>query len=246
MLYRLRADLHVHTCLSPCGDLQMSPQKIAEQARMRNIGMLAICDHNSARNIQAVMRAARGAAITVLPGMEVCTREEIHVLGIFEDLGGAFALQSLVYDHLPGQNTPDVLGLQVVANEFDEVVDYEERRLFGASELSLEQVVDEIHRQGGIAIASHIDRETYSVVSQLGFIPETPAFDALELTRHIRDHEALQRFPRCREVAVVRNSDAHQLDDLGVNTSEYLLERPTFGELRKALRREDGRMVCEH
>jgi hypothetical protein len=223
----------------------MSPLKITAEARRRNIGMVAICDHNSAQNVSAVIRAAKSTGVVVLPGMEVCTKEEIHVLGIFEHAESAFALQSMVYDHLPGKNNPDVFGLQVVASEFDEVLDLQERLLIGACELPVDRVVDEIHRLGGVAIASHVDRESYSVFSQLGFIPPTVRFDALELTSHIRNDEARIRYASAGDVAFVRSSDAHQVGDLGQNASEYLLETPTFKEIRKALKREDGRKVCE-
>jgi len=235
----------VHTCLSPCGDLMMSPRKIAAQACKKHIDILAICDHNSAENVPAVMRAARMGEVTVLPGMEICTREEIHVLAIFEYDSLAFAMQSIVYDRLPGKNDADAFGLQVVANEHDEVVGIQERLLMGAVELSVDEVVSDIHTLGGVAIASHIDREHSSVISQLGFIPATLRFDALELSVHITTEDARERFAPYAEYAFVRNSDAHFLDDVGNNTSEYLLERPTFSELARALRRTDGRMVCE-
>lgn len=245
MLFRIRADLHVHTCLSPCGELQMSPRKIAAEARIRNLGMLAICDHNSAQNVPAVLSAAKATGVVVLPGMEVCTKEEIHVLGIFERPDAAFALQSIVYDHLPGKNDPDVFGLQVVASEFDEVLEIEERLLIGACELPVDRVVEEIHRLDGIAIASHVDRESFSVFSQLGFIPANVRFDALELTSHIRNEEARDRFASAGKVAFVRSSDAHQIDELGKNVSEYLIEEPTFSEIQRAFKQEDGRKVCE-
>jgi PHP family Zn ribbon phosphoesterase len=245
MLRRFRADLHVHTCLSPCGDLQMSPQKIAAQARRLNIEIIGVCDHNTAENVPAVMRAGEPMGVVVLPGMEVCTREEIHILAIFGTLHAAIELQALVYDHLSAKNDPDIFGLQVVANEFDEVVGFQEKLLIGAADVSLEQMVDAIHRLEGIAIASHIDRESYSVISQLGFIPDMVTFDALELTCHIRMSEAQDRFGRSGVNTFIRNSDAHVLEDLGKNMNEYLLEQPTFEEIRKALRGEQGRMVCE-
>jgi hypothetical protein len=222
----------------------MSPLKITAAAHTRNIGIVAICDHNSAENAAAVMWAAGSAEVVVLPGMEVCTREEIHVLAIFGSLEAAFALQAEVYDHLTGRNDPDVFGLQVVANERDEVVAFQDKLLIGAVDMPVDRVVNEIHRLGGIAIAAHVDRESYSVVSQLGFIPETPAFDAFELTGHIGDHDARKRFGGSTVRTWIRNSDAHQLDDLGKNTCEYLLERPAFDEIRMALGRVNGRTVC--
>lgn len=244
MLRRVRADLHVHTCLSPCGDLEMSPMKIAARAHQRGIGIVAICDHNSSENVPAVMKAGARHDLVVLPGMEICTREEVHVLAIFGGLEEALAMQSIVYEHLHGGNDPAVFGLQVLANEQDEVLAFQERLLIGAVDLPLELIVNEIHRLGGLAVASHIDRDSYSVISQLGFIPGALRFDALELSAHISSQGAHERFAPYAACTFVRNSDAHFLDDVGENTCEYMLERPTFEEIRKAFRGEDGRMVC--
>ena len=244
MLRRFRADLHVHTCLSPCGDLFMSPRKIASRAESLRIALLAVCDHNSAGNALAVMRAA-GTNVTVLPGLEICTREEIHVLALFGEIEAARAMQEKVQRHLEGTNDPEAFGLQILANELDEVMGYEDRLLIGATGLAIEEVVDAIHRLDGLAIAAHVDRESYSVISQLGFIPENVRFDALELSRSVTAKE----FRRTRSAPVgcpfIRNSDAHYLDDVGTNTGEYELDRPSFRELRKALRAEDGRHFCD-
>jgi len=244
MLRRFRADLHVHTCLSPCGDLEMSPIKITRQARERGIEIIAICDHNSLENAPAVMRAAKGLGPVVLPGMELCTKEEVHVLALFGRLSDAEAMQSIAYNHLSGRNDPAAFGLQVVSNERDEVLGFQDRLLIGALDLDLEEIVQDIHRLGGIAVASHIDRESFSVISQLGFIPASVFFDALEVSGNISRAEAGKRFAAYERYTFLRNSDAHFLEDVGKNTSTYLLERPTFEEVCKALRSEDGRMVC--
>ena len=244
MLRRFRADLHIHTCLSPCGDLRMSPRNITAQAGKRGIMLLAVCDHNSAENVAAVMKAAETSDVTVLPGMEVCSREEIHVLAIFEDLESVLSLQSMVYEHLTGKNNPEVFGLQVVANERDEVMGYQDRLLIGAVNLPVEAIVETVHRLGGVAVASHIDRESFSVISQLGFIPETLKFDALELSSNIGDEEARRRFVAYGDSTFIRNSDAHELQDLGKNTSEYMLDHPSFREIQMAFRKLDGRLIC--
>jgi PHP family Zn ribbon phosphoesterase len=206
--------------------------------------LLAVCDHNSSDNVAAVMKAAEASNVTVLPGMEVCSREEIHVLAIFEDLDSVLSLQSTVYQHLAGKNDPEAFGLQVVAHECDEVVGYQERLLIGAVNLPIEEVVDTIHKLGGIAVASHIDRESFSVISQLGFIPETLKFDALELSSNIGDEEARRRFVAYGDGTFIRNSDAHELQDLGKNTSEYMLDHPSFREIQMAFASVDGRQVC--
>ncbi|MEK6755553.1 MAG: PHP domain-containing protein [Bacteroidota bacterium] len=243
MLRYLRADLHIHTCLSPCGDLKMSPQKIIAKVLEHKLHIIAITDHNSAENVHAVMKCAEGKKVVVLPGMEVCTREEVHILAIFETEELALELQSFVYDHLQGENNPDVFGLQVIANEFDEVEGYQNRLLIGATDVSTEHIVGAIHQLHGLAIASHIDRESYSVIGQLGFIPETLGFDALEISINTNDEEARKRFQEYSRYTFIRNSDAHYLDDIGKAMSGYLLEEPSFQEIMKAIRNEDGRMV---
>ncbi len=244
MVRRFRADLHIHTCLSPCADLEMTPKNIVARAREQRLAMIAVCDHNSAENAPAVCRAAEGQNLVVLAGMEVCTREEAHVLALFEDCNAALTLQSLVYSTLTGLNDPEVFGLQVIANERDEVVAMEPRLLIGATGLPVDELVNEIHRLGGLAIASHIDRESFSVIGQLGFLPKDLGFDALELSRNIDEAGARTRFKDYEGSTFVRNSDAHRLTDIGHNVTDYRMEEPAFRELRRALRNEDRRIVC--
>lgn len=243
MLKVINADLHIHTCLSPCGDLEMSPKKIVAESLKKGMDAIAICDHNSAKNVAAVLKAAEGQRLLVLPGMEVCTREEVHVLTIFDSLKSAYEVQALIDGLLNAKNDPDVFGMQVIANEFDEVVGFEDKLLIGAVDLSVDRLVEEVHHQDGIAIASHIDRETYSVIGQLGFIPESVKFDALELSSNIAEDAALVRFADYRNYMFVRNSDAHYLDDIGKNTSRYLLGELSFDEFAWAFKSIDGRMV---
>jgi PHP family Zn ribbon phosphoesterase len=243
MLRIFRADLHIHTCLSPCGDISMSPKRIVSKAVERDIDIIAINDHNSAENAQAAIRAAEGLSLTVLPGMEVCTREEIHVIALFENLQSALELQQIVYDSLQGENDAETFGLQVVANEADEVVRFNSKLLIGAADISVDDIVGAIHRLGGIAIASHIDRPSYSVIGQLGFIPDNLKFDALEISTGTTIENARTRYPEYSGAVFVQNSDAHNLDGIGKGTTQLLLEKPSFIEIKKALENKEGRTV---
>ena len=238
-----KTDLHVHTCLSPCADLTMSPRKIVAEVLRQQLDIIAITDHNSAENVSAVRKAAAGSAVVVLAGMEVCTVEEAHVLAVFDNPESALALQALVFDHLQGENNPDVFGLQVIANEADEVEGFQEKLLIGATDISLEETVKAVHRLGGLAIAAHIDRESFSVIGQLGFIPETVRFDALEISTNISNEEAGTRFREYAAYRFIRNSDAHFLDQLGKNATGFLLEQPTLQEIADVLHASDGRNV---
>lgn len=243
MMRSFPADLHVHTCLSPCAEVEMSPRRVVAQALHNALQIIAVTDHNSARNAGATMRAAAGTNLTVLPGLEVCTAEEVHVLALFDDPAQAGALQELVYSGLHGVNAPGTFGMQVIADEFDVVEAFEEKLLIGAAEIGLEEMVRAIHRLGGLAIASHIDREAYGVIGHLGFIPPAVSFDALEISPAVGDAKAEERFSAYRGTPFVRNSDAHSPGDIGRGRTWYALGAPTAAEIGLALRGERGRCL---
>ena len=238
------ADLHVHTCLSPCAGLDLTPMKIVKKARERGLSLIAVTDHNSAENAAAVMAAARGSDLRVLPGMEVTTAEEAHVVALFETLDSAAALQHVVFDNLiPGKNDENLFGMQVIANEFDEVAGFNERLLIGATTLDLGEVVDTIHRFGGLAVAAHIDREGFSVIGQLGFIPDGMDFDALEISKELSLTQGRARFREYERFPFVTSSDAHKLDDIGTVSTSFRAARPEMDEIRLALSGERGREI---
>jgi hypothetical protein len=244
MLRWFRADLHVHTCLSPCGELEMSPRRIVEEARRRELDLIAITDHNSAENAAAVLRAAEGTTVGVLPGLEVCSNEEVHVLALFDALSPAFELQEAVYRSISAENDPDAFGLQVIANEHDEVEGFQHRLLIGATDMTIDDVVRRIHDLNGLAVASHVDRESFGIIGQLGFIPRTLRFDALEISGSASAEESGRLFREYAMYEFIRSSDAHAPGDIGKGTTSFLIEAPTCEELRKAFRREGGRRVA--
>ena len=241
MLKTMRADLHIHTCLSPCGDLGMSPKGIAEQAKTKEIDILGICDHNSAENIPALIKAAQKYEIVVLPGMEVTSQEEVHILALFDEPDSALRLQEIIYAHLPGENDEDTFGMQVVVNAEGEVLGFNKKLLIGASTLPVEEVVTTIHALQGLAIASHIDREGFSLIGQLGFIPEGLDLDALEISPAISYEEAQSRFNPPYPLTCA--SDAHFVEDIGKGYTSFYIEEGTTEEIKKALMNAEGRKV---
>ncbi len=246
MLRIYRADLHIHTCLSPCGDLDMSPRKIVQIAIERGLDIIAITDHNASENILGAMKAAAGKPLTVLAGMEVASAEEAHLLALFGKLESLAQFQQIVYDHLPSFGIDQrVRDEQVIVNENDEVEGFNEHLLFGASELTFHQLVAEVHRLGGLAIASHIDRESFSLIGQLGFIPNDLPLDALEVSYHSSLEQARELFPDARRFPLIKNSDAHYPNEIGRQTTRFLLDRPTIEEIRLALHHSQGREVLE-
>ncbi len=244
MLKCFHADLHIHTCLSSCADLTMSPSRIIKRAREMKLDILGICDHNSAENVQATINASSDTNITVLAGMEVTTAEEVHIIALFDGIKEIIELQSLVYAHLPPEeNNEELFGPQIIANELDEVEGYNKRLLISATALTIETYVNRIHDLGGLAVAAHIERESFSIIGQLGFIPKDLELDALELSFNTSQAEALEKFPEIKTLPQVFSSDAHFLHDIGKASTSFLLAEPTVSEIRKALRNEDGRMV---
>lgn len=240
----MTADLHVHTCLSPCSTLDMTPRKIVAQARLMKLEMIAVTDHNSAENAGAVMRAADGTGLVVIPGMEITTAEEAHVLGLFGSLDGALAMQEFVYEHLtPGENDEELFGLQVIASELDEVEGMCTRLLMGSTDLAVDQIVAAISRHGGIAVAAHIDRESFSLPGQLGFIPPDLDLAAAEISRRLTLTEARERFPEYAQYTFLAASDAHDLNQVGCNPARLLVAGTDFAEMTAALAGRDGRRV---
>ncbi len=243
MLKRFRCDLHIHTCLSPCAELDMYPRVLVERCVSERLDMIAICDHNASENVPYVIRAAQGKPLVVLPGMEITSREEVHILALFDNLEGLQQVQETVYGALKGLNDEDAFGCQAIVNEMDEVEGINERLLIGATGFPLGEILTGIRRSGGLAIASHIDRESFSVISQLGFIPQDIRFDALEISRATGLKRGMRRFPEYAGCAFIENSDAHFLKDIGSGFTEYLLEEPSLAELKLAFEGKDGRSI---
>jgi PHP family Zn ribbon phosphoesterase len=220
----------------------MSPREIVTASLKKGLSLIAITDHNSAENVEATERAARGTGLEVLAGMEITSSEEVHILALFESPDHAGAMQDIVQDNLPaGENDERLYGHQIIVNEHNEVMGFNRRLLIAATGLGVHEIVDRIRSLGGISIASHVDKEAFSVLSQLGFIPDDLRFDAIELSPKVRRSEAEETFKGLKGFPWVSFSDAHYIRDIGTRVTTFTLMEPTFQEMKKALRRADGR-----
>lgn len=244
MLSEYRADLHIHTILSPCTELtEMSPHAIVERARQIGLNLIAICDHNSCENVAATRKISLGTDLAVLAGIEITSKEEVHTLGLFDREEEALSVQEIVYRHLPGENDEETFGYQVIANENDEVLGFNQKLLIGATTLALEAVVDLIHSFNGLAIAAHVDREGFSIIGQLGFVPPGLALDALEISPRMDASGVQKTIPQTKDYPLITSSDAHTLEDIGKSSTTFLMERASVGEMQLALKGEEGRTV---
>jgi len=238
MLRPFRMDLHIHTCLSPCGMPENVPTRIIEKAAERGLHAIGICDHNASENVAAVHGAAKKSTIQVFGGMEVTTEEEIHILALFENDGDLQHMQDLVYENLAGINDPEAFGQQYIVDEEDYTTGFNERLLMGATSLNLNEVVGAVHTHNGLAIASHIDRDAFSIMSQLGMMPDDLELDAVELSRHYKSSQfELDNIG----LPCVAFSDAHQLDDIGSIFTSFTIKSPSIVEIQKALQGLEGR-----
>lgn len=246
MLKVYLGDLHVHTVLSPCASHNMAPSFIVERARQRGLDLVAVTDHNSAENVVAVVEAARGSGLHVLPGMEVETVEEVHVLTLFDTVEQVLFWQEMVYARLPDlPNEESVFGVQLIVDAEDQPVRKESRRLLIATGLSLQMVVDEVTQLGGICIAAHVDRPSYSLIQNLGFVPPGLALAALELSKNVSAPEYTRR-AGLEGYGIVQSSDAHDLEDLGLAHTEFFVTAPTVDEIRLACLGQCGRRAVPH
>jgi hypothetical protein len=238
---KYRAELHVHTVLSPCAEVEMIPPLIIHSALDLNINLLAITDHNSTANIPAMMDAAVNSGITILPGMELQTREEVHLLCFFDKPRQAFALQQLIDPLLPPiNNDPEHFGEQFVVDSTGDFLRTEPRLLLASVNIGLDDAVLEIHKLGGLAIPAHVDRKAYGLINMLGFFPPQAQFDAVEISRFTSPetmgllHPGIKRFP------VIQSGDVHRLNEF-IGKCYFKLETPSIGEMLKAFKSLGGR-----
>jgi predicted metal-dependent phosphoesterase TrpH len=221
----------------------MHPAELIQAALRADLDAVAVCDHNSVDNAAAVCRAGTAVGIPVIPGVEITSEEEVHILGLLPDMEAALTLQSRILRALPGRNDPRVFGMQVIANENAEVLGFNEHLLSGATTLSVDAVVDAIHQVNGLAVASHVDRERFGIIGQLGMIPPDLPLDALEVSQRMPLPAARAAYAAHGKYPLLCASDAHDPKDVGRAASWLYLEAPTLSELRQAFSEHGGRMV---
>lgn len=219
-------DLHIHTALSACSDNEMTPNNIINMAVLKGLDIIAITDHNSIGNFEAVSKCGVKNGILVVPGMEIETREEVHLLSFFPGMAEAEKMQEIVQASLPKLKIrEDIFGQQVLYDENDYVTGYFDNLLSIASEISIEEVFEAVDSLKGVVVPAHVDRESYSLISNLGVIPQNLNIEYVEVSKQCDILSLMSRYPYLAKYNILRSSDAHTLGSI--------MERESFIELEE-------------
>jgi len=212
---KLAYDLHIHSCLSPCGDMDMTPANIAGMAALNELDVIALTDHGTCRNCEAAMKAGENYGVLVIPGMELTTEEEIHVVCLFPSLEKAMEFDAFAYEKLQKiTNRPEIFGRQVIMDEEDEEKGEEPNLLINATNLSFDKVYEAVARFSGVMIPAHIDKRANSLIANLGFIPEDSRFVCAEVKDLSRLAELREQYPYLKGCNIINDSDAHYMDHI--------------------------------
>lgn len=240
----LLADFHIHTLLSPCAEIEMTPHHIVMRAAQYGVDAVAITDHNASANAAAAVEAAKSYGVKVFPGMEVECREEAHIVVLFDTLEQLAAWQKIVDAHMSGlKNNAERFGAQFIVDDDDNFIAEEERMLLGPLKLPAAEVIQKVNAMGGMAIAAHVDRPAYSLLMQLGFLPSDMGLAAAEISSAgIRELKEQKLKLALGGLNYVTDSDAHMMDSF-INGPKNLItvKSLTVAELKLALAAEGGR-----
>lgn len=211
----LTYDLHIHSCLSPCGDDDMTPANIAGMAAIKGLDVIALTDHNTCRNCPALLKMAENYGILAIPGVEVTTSEEIHAVCLFPTLEAALNFDVFLYDRLlPFPNDETIFGKQQIYNEQDEVVGTLEKLLINSTEISIDHLGELAKSYGGVMFPAHVDKSSNSLISSLGMIPPDSTFKTAEVKDLKKLHELRRQHPYLNQCRIISNSDAHYLEQI--------------------------------
>ena len=234
---KLKYDLHIHSCLSPCGDNDMTPYNLTNMAKICGCDIIALTDHNTCFNCESAMKAGENIGLTVVPGMELCTSEEIHCICLFPELKNALSFSDYVKSTLPPiKNKEKIFGNQYIMNEADGILGSFDLLLTTASGISIESLDSLMKDYGGLWYPAHIDRNSYSVISALGDFPDSLETSVFELTYDADEKLYREKYPSTKDKILLRSSDAHYLENLMTEKMEIETDDNSIKGLVEVLR----------
>jgi 3',5'-nucleoside bisphosphate phosphatase len=220
---KFAVDLHIHTALSPCGDEDMTPNNIVNMALLKGLDLIAVTDHNCCANLEAVIDAGRNKGLMVIPGIEVQSKEEVHLVCLFKKLEKAQQFGSLIYESLPDiQNNEDLFGKQLIMDASDTMMGKVDKLLLSSCNYSVNEIFKMVSDNDGLCIPAHVDRSAYSIISNLGFIPTDLGVKIVEISKKTSTESLVSKMPFLKKYKKVISSDAHYLWD--INEREYFVE----------------------
>jgi len=223
-------DLHIHSCLSPCGDGDMTPNNIVGMAKLKGLDIIAVCDHNSAMNLSAIAQCAAENDLLLIPGIEVETSEEIHALCYFPSVDQALAFGEMLQSHLPGiPNNVDIFGCQHIMDSNDQIIGEQETLLITATDISIDELPALCREYGGVMVPAHVDKQANSIISNLGFIPEDLPINCIELSKNDTDFAFARAKGLHKQYTLLQSSDAHYLGDIAERTHFVHLAQKNVG-----------------
>lgn len=212
---KLFYDLHIHSCLSPCGDSDMTVNNIVNMSILTELDVIALTDHNSCKNCPAFFEAGQESGKVLIAGMELTTSEEIHVVCLFERLEDAMEFDSFVYERLPDiDNEPEIFGEQIILDCEDNEVGRVQKLLINATSISIEDVPELSERFNFVAFPAHIDKQSFSILASLGYIPEEYGFTAFEIKDPSKIEQLKATHPALEGAVILTDSDAHYLEQI--------------------------------
>lgn len=227
-------DFHIHTALSPCAVDSMTPNNIINMALLNELDAIAITDHNSCQNAEVIMKLAVGTDLIVIPGIEIESREEIHIIALFPEISGAQKVQEKIYESLVMRvNQKSLFGEQLLFDEEDEVIGRVDQLLAMATALSMKEIKALVENEGGIFIPAHIDRPSYSIIANLGLIPKNINLSALEISRFANFEQTQEKYPTFN---ILQSSDAHELGFIGICKKKLEVEEKSIQAIFDAIR----------
>lgn len=212
---KFAVDLHIHSALSPCASEDMTPNNIVNMAVLKGLDIISVTDHNSTFNLPSIYKLSIQKGIMLLPGVEVQTKEEIHVLCYFKHIENAIKIGNILYDRLPDiKNDEKLFGEQLILNEEDGIIKHVDKLLLSSTDISIKELVSLVSSMEGVCIPAHIDRDAYSIIYNLGFIPQDLNLSSVEISKNANASDVQNKYPDTKKYRVIRNSDAHYLWDI--------------------------------
>ena len=236
-MQRLYYDLHIHSCLSPCGDNDMTVNNIAGMGKLAGLNIMALTDHNTTKNLPAFFTACENYEIVPIGGMELTTAEEVHVVCLFPTLKSAMDFGKAVDERrIKIKNRPEIFGEQIILNEDDEIIGHDENLLINATTISIDEAYDLVKQFDGISYPAHIDRDSNGIIAMLGVFPETPDFKTVEIYDKSKQQGLEERFEGLKHKKKIYCSDAHYLEKIRDKENYFEFEENlSDDEIRKAV-----------